>query len=595
MGMAARVININFDKLKREIQDNLLYSLRGEFAPKPILGHLGTRPTVEAWVTLAGGAALLLLILYLAGFGSVTSWFSVHPIWVVGVYALLAATSAVAVLNALGAHARVMSLPFAPGIYLFPANVIDARERILRVYSLAELTSVSAGRGAEIVLAFGSTRISFPVPDKAQTAQAVRVVEAARDRVRGPLSDAERRQLDPLAPPAVVGPFSSGIPIARNPPLWERHGPIMAALIGGAAGAGIFFARNAMSDARMLAWAQSRDDVASYTSYLERGRRSRELVSKVLLPRAALRAAVAKGSVEAIDEYRRAYPATGIETEVAEARRGALAAELARARAAGAFPALLSFAERYPGHGLDPALDEAKHALYMRATDRYRKQVSEPLQDFVGRLVASAERAGIRKTDAGYRGLAVQVRFRRVPSKDIDRSDELVRQNPMFNGATSLPSRYLVAARLEPHERATAEALAGGLARAFDPEIVTFEPGPRLEGEGDLGALPVPTLVVSYRVEPSGAAYALKKPRGIFLGLVFFFTAEFILPGDANPARMKVTSTQRIPVNIVRQSTAASAPGKLEAAVYDEMARVAFAELQRQYLARWFKEGAPRP
>lgn len=588
--MADRVNKINFDSLKREIQDNLLDSLRGTFAPKPILGRLGAKPMVEAWLGVAGGAALLLLVIFLAGFGSVTSALAVHPIPVVLVYALLAATTAIALLNALGYRERARSLPFPAGVYVFPACVIDARERTLHVYSLAELTSVAAVREGEVALTFGQARFSFPVADKARTQQAVQIVEAARDRMRQPLTPQERRQVDPLEPPAVVAPFASGIPMGRKPPLWERHRAALAALLGCAVGAGLFFARNALSESRMLAWARSRDDVASYRSYLERGRRYQDLVSRELLPRAALRAAVAQGTVEAIDEHRRAFPATGIEAEVAAARKAALAAALGRARSEGTLTALLSFAERYPDHGLDPALGEAKHALYARALERYQKQVSEPLRDAVGRLVASAEKAGTRKTDAGFRGLAVQVRFRRLPSKDIERSDDLVRQNPMFNGAPSLPSRYLTPARLEPHEKAAAEALAGGLSRVFDPEIATFEPGPRLDGAGEMPALPGPTLVVSYRVEPSGAAYAIKKPRGIFLGLVFFFTADLVLPGDASPQRTKINSVQRIPVDVVRKGSSASPPGTLETAVYETMERTAFTEFQTQYLARWAKQ-----
>lgn len=585
--MAARASTINFDTLPREIQDNLLDSVRGEFAPRPILKRLGAGLAMEAWIALAGGAALLLMCLCLAGFGSVTSALSIHPIWVVSAYALLASTSAIGALRALGCRARARSLPFAAGIYLFPACVIDARERTLRVHSLAELSSVSAGRGGEVVLAFGGSRFSFPIADKSRAQEAVSVVEAARERMRAPLSEEERRRLDPLAPPAVVSPFSTSVPLSRATPLWERHATPLAVLIGCAVGAGLFFARNAMSDARMIAWAKARDDVASYTSYLERGRRHREVVSQVLLPRAALRAAVAKGSVEAIDEHMREYPATGIKDEVAAARRVALAAALDRARAAGTFDALLSFAERYPDHGLGPALDEAKHALYTRALDRYRKKVSEPLREAVGRLVARAERAGTRKTDAGYRGITVEVRLRQLPSKDMVRADDLVKRNPVFNGPVSLPSRYVTADRLGPHERAAAEALAGGLAEAFDPEIATFAPGPRLEGEADLGALKEPTLVVSYRVEPSGAAYALKRPRGIFLGFSFYFTAELVLPGDGGPQRTRITSTQRIPADIIRKGSSGSELGTLEAAVYEAMTRGAFADFQKQYLARW--------
>ena len=80
----------------------------------------------------------------------------------------------------------------------------------------------------------------------------------------------------------------------------------------------------------------------------------------------------------------------------------------------------------------------------------------------------------------------------------------------MYNGVTSLPTRYVDAAGLEPHEQAAAKAIAERLARGFDPEIVTFEPGPPIEGAGEEPqAVTTPTLVVAYRVEPSGTVILL--------------------------------------------------------------------------------------
>src|SRR6185503_4684887 len=136
-----------------------------------------------------------------------------------------------------------------------------------------------------------------------------------------------------------------------------------------------------------------------------------EVVSQVLLPRAELRLAVAQGSVEAVDAFIRAYPKTGIQAEVDAARQNALVGEFERARKTGTLAALLSFAERYPKHGIDKAFDQAKHALYLRAQARYKAEMpkgSESHAEFVGRLVAYAERAGAKTTAKGLRGPTVQ-------------------------------------------------------------------------------------------------------------------------------------------------------------------------------------------
>ena len=67
------------------------------------------------------------------------------------------------------------------------------------------------------------------------------------------------------------------------------------------------------------------------------------MVAQVLLPRAALKEAITKGSVEAIDAFARTHPNTGIGKEIDAARQNALTAEFARARDAATFPSLLGF------------------------------------------------------------------------------------------------------------------------------------------------------------------------------------------------------------------------------------------------------------
>jgi hypothetical protein len=319
-----------------------------------------------------------------------------------------------------------------------------------------------------------------------------------------------------------------------------------------------------------------------------------------LLPRAELRAAVAKGSVESIDAFIREHPKTGIEQEVETARRTALVTEFERVRKLGTVSALLSFAGRFPNHGIGPVFDQVRRAFYARALERYKSEIpagSTELPGFAGRLVAFAERAGPRSTPDGFVGPAVKVRFRRIPSRDMERADEAVRKSPMFNGASSLPSRYLDAPRLEPHEQGAARAIATGLSRAFDAEIVTFEPGPPVEGgTDDLPPLAEPTVVVSYRVESSGAAFAGKRPRGIFMGLVFYCKTDFVLPGDTRPLRSSFNITERIPTDLLKDfASGVPALGSVETAVYEAMTREAFKDIGERYLATWFKKRESAP
>jgi hypothetical protein len=589
--MSGAMTEIDFYKIPRPIQDGLLDAFRGQFTPAPILSQPGTRHTALAWLAVSATAALLLAALFAVGFGKVESGLALHPTAAVAAYVLLAAISALGVIQALAHRSGMKVLPFQPGVFLFPANVIDARDHKLRVFPLAELSSVSAGPPGAVVVMFGSRRFSFPVPEASRPEELVQQVEAARDRMRAELDAAERRKLDPLEPPAVESPLASPIPLSRDAALWERQAWLIAAAVGAALGGGLFYLRNEMSDARMFAAVRAHDDVASYTSYVARGRRHREVVSQMLLPRAELRLAVAQDSVEAIDAFIRAYPTTGIQAEVDAARRAALVAELERARKVGTLTALLSFAERYPKHGIDQAFDQAKHALYVSALARYKKEMpkgGEQNAELVGRLLAYAERAGAKRTAQGFRGPAVQIRFWHLPSQDLKRADDLVMKSPMFAGVTSLPSRNVEAARLEPHERSSAVALADELAHRFDPEFVTFEPGPSVEGTvEETLAVTSPTLVVSYRVESSGTAYASKKPQVILMGLLFLFKAEFILPGDTKPLSVKHRIAPPIPADMVKQQAAVPPSGTLETTVYEGIIRDAFVELRKRYLAKW--------
>ncbi|WP_438042174.1 hypothetical protein [Sorangium sp. So ce128] len=590
---------INFYKLPRTIQDGVIEAFRGRFAPAPIVSRFGTRRTIVAWLTVSAASGLLLAALCAAGLGDVNSVLALHPTSAAAAYVLLAAITVIGVLRALAYNADLITLPFAPGLFVFPANLVDARDHRLRVFSLAELSRVSAGPRGAVVLTFGGTQHAFPLEDPSRSDDVIREVEAACSRMKAKPDAAELRRLDPFEPPAIESPFASPIPLSREVPGWQSYAWLLAAAVGVALGLGLFFLRNRMSDARMYAAARERDDVAAYQSYVARGRGHAEVVSQVLLPRAELRLAVAKGSVEAIDDFLRAYPRTGIQAEVAAARRAALAAELERAREVGTLAALLAFAERYPKHGLDKAFNDARHALYARALDRYKSEMpegSEQNAGFVQRLLAYAERVGPRSTPQGLRGPAVQVRFRRLPSQDLERADEIVRKIPMFSGAASLPSRYVDATRLDPQEKRTASALVEGLARGFEPEFVTFEPGPPLEGAAEEQlTVTSPSLVVSYRVESSGIAHASKKPQLIIMGLKFFFKTEFILPGDAEPLLTSYKISRKVPAGLIQKQTPAPRPGVLEAIVYEAMMREAFIDLEERYLSKWFrKRDAPR-
>ncbi|MBW2537724.1 MAG: hypothetical protein JRI55_39930 [Deltaproteobacteria bacterium] len=583
---------IDFYGLPRPVQDRLLAALGDEFDPQPILLVRGGRGLPTTWLGVSAVAAVLLIALWTVGFGSSASALARHPLPFAAAYVVLTGALVAGLLQLLAERAALAALPYPAGIYLFSTSLIDARQSRLRVFPLNLVSEVTSGGPETIVVRFDRESFSLPVKPKERQETAARIRSAVEQVAEG-LDDAQRQELDPLAPTAIKNPLSSDVPLPDGRPAWAKARWVITAVVA-LGGIGLCLARDHLSDASMFAAAKARDDVAAYEQYLARGTAHRTEVARTLLPRAALRTAVAEGTVDGIVAFRKAHPDTDIQPEVDAALRSALDTAFEAAQQKGSLSALTEFATRYPDHGLDQALAKATHGIYGRALERLRAGVppeSKQVAAFVGPLIEAIEKAGARSTPEGVRGPTVQVRMRRIPSRAIDGADDLVRRNPWFAGEVSFPSRYLADDYVAPFEQGAVEALAKGFGKHFDREIITFAPGkPLEEGTKKLPSVETPTLVVSYRVEPSGAGYASKKPRCVFVGLVFFFETAFLLPGGAEPLVLNHTAAMRIPSELIVNYESGSPRGLLEKSVYESMLRDGFAAGQQRYLAVWFGE-----
>jgi hypothetical protein len=516
-----------------------------------------------------------------------------HPLPVAVVYALLAATVVAALLNANAARSRVRALPFAPGLYLFPACLIDAREPVLAVYPLETLTRVAPGPGANVTLAFGGTTFAMPITEAARAPEAVGVIEAARARLTENLDHHARFEIDPLEAPSTASPLGPQQPIARNAPIWERQRWVVGILAGCLLGVGVFQLRNTMSDNRMLAEARAKDSVAAYRAYLQRGKKHAQLVSDVLLPRAELRVAIAADSVEAIEAFKQSHPHTGIDGEVELAKRKAMVTAFERARAKNTLSDLLAFASAHPDHGLAGPLEQARHALYVIAKKRVHESLppdNENTAEIVTKLIAYSERVGAHKVGDKELGPVVPIRIQRLPTQTLERADSAVSKNPMFNGPVSLPSHYFTADKLGPPEAAFAADLAKRLSSKFEPEMLSFSPGPPVEGTSeDAPKVDVPTLVVTYRIEWSGGMIASRKPRAVLVGSLFFFKTAFVFPGGEEPVRTKYTASGQVPHEALDAHPGVPPAGTIEADAYARETTGCFDEFRDKYLESWFK------
>src|SRR5262249_51557670 len=148
--------------------------------------------------------------------------------------------------------------------------------------------------------------------------------------------------------------------------------------------------------------------------------------------------------------------------------------ELDAAVAAGTLAAIDDFTRKHPQSHLDADIAAARHGVYQAALERYRAMAPGGKGTggaaeiaFVERLVAIAEKTGP----------PVEIRFHREMSKSIDKADGTVTHNKNFKGVVSLPSRYFDAAHAKPHEDDLASAVVQRFSEVFPTEILALAVG----------------------------------------------------------------------------------------------------------------------
>ncbi|WP_394842764.1 hypothetical protein LZC95_37550 [Pendulispora brunnea] len=543
-----------------------------------------------AWLGLSAVAALVLLVLYRLGYGSLDSSFAIQKTWTIAAYVLVAVI-AFGVVRALAVWRDVRVLPYKPGVYVFPIGVIDARRHKMRVYHLAELQSVEGpSPGNQFVLTFtDGPRFVFPAPDPAKAEQALRSLTAARTQhieavaARESIRPKAIAAIDPLQDGGFASPLVPKTPIARNIPLWARSW-LVAPTIGFLAGHALWTGRNIWSDERMFQKAQTKNDVASYRAYLARGKadsKYRPQVQDRLLPLAELREAERAGTVEAIEGYIQSHPNSKIQGDVDKVRRAAMLAELEKTKQSGTVSALNEFEQRHPDHRLVPEIQAAKHAVYSGAFESYRPLANpkdSAAQAFVERLLAFAERKGPR----------VEIRFQREIGKALEKADAAVGKSSKFMGVQSFPTRYFDVAHAHTREAFAGKILVERFSEAFPKDVLDIQIGePLLDPDAPLPEPTVPTLFIEHTADWSGGTASSDVPRGVFVVVGVTFDVTFRIPGDAKPYKFKMTSW-RAP----RMDSIKGAQQPAEEIIYEQIAHDAFDQFTRKFLANFFKDTA---
>lgn len=571
---------VSFYTLPRTLQDRLRGAIVEGLAPAPLARRAGGPRRERIGFGAAGLALLGVLLLFIAGYGSLTSSLSRHGFAALALYVALPAAAVFAYVAARRHLSVVASFPVPRGVYLFPACVVDATTADLRVYPLTE--GQLSGAGPLVTASFPGQRFTFSAdakgpPDLAGASLAAQSVLSAALAA----NDQDRlAELDPLLEPRFSSPVGPGAAYRLRVPSWERFGWAIGLGVGVVFGGTTFFMRNATSDALRFSRARRDDTSASYRSYLLYGTTHAREVERTLLPRAALREASARSTVEAIREFRTAFSDTDIEPEVEQALHAAMLAELERAKTVGKLSALTAFAKAYPDHGLAKELGAAKHAIYMK--ERARITAALPAaaraqtEPAVVELLAAVERLGP----------TVEVRFRRRPGGRFGLADKTIAKTPTWNGPVSYLTRYFDAAHHKAREEALAKGLVAGLTSLFDPELVTVvasaaEPD-TARFEDPLPAVTVPTLFVLHGADWSGHTYTSRKPRATIMGLTFHFEGALVLPSGARKYAAKDKVWKGITIPQIQAS--GTEPG-IEERLYGDMSGEAYGAFQKRLLS----------
>ena len=563
-------MEVDFYRLERPVQDRFSDATRSIGLPAPILWEAPAANGGVPWLLLAVPISIALVWALVHGFGSLESPLAIAPVAFAAGYAVAVSAVTYCLLRMFGGRSARASIPYRPGLYLFPAGVFDARTDPIRVFLHPELKGASVVDGTTLRVASSQGEFVFRLPDPSTAEQARETFERAREMYQHAARSEHRREqamLDPLVDSGFSSPFSPKQRLGRSSPWWVKAAVPMALVVGVVVGPGLWKLRNVASERRMFSSALTTGTVDSFRAYLARGG-PRPEVSEVFLPRAELRQAMSTGTVEALEEFESAHPGSKIGSELDGAMQQAVTAELEQVTRAGTVTALRDFkAKRARYTFIQPAADAAIVALYKGLAKKFVAGKDPAVASLFERLLGYSK---------GH-GPHVSIRFARREPDSVAAADQLVKMSAYFMGKQSIPSQYYTGDYAAKREAASGEQIAAAINAPFPADVLHAEVVPPLLGQDPLPPASEPTLFIDYAPEMAGG-YMSDKPRGVFVGVGMTFKASFQIPKDDQPLEMK-SSLWRAPNPQILRSE-----GTGVADVYEKMASESFGKFTRDFL-----------
>lgn len=379
---------VDFFRLPKDTRERFVGCCTGQAPPAPLLTTVPSLGTTIFWrVVLCALVVAGVAWLGYNGFGEIGDRWMIQGVFPLLLYVGLLFLGALGSLGAVRAVLLRRQLPYPPGKYLFPFDLVDAQTRELRVLPLAALESTRMvehhNEGSYTHTAFefhyaGGEHHTFNVNNAAQAELVAQAINASRGAIHSAIESQDLQALaglDVFIEPRLTGTWQEE-PKAGAPklPLFLAHWRWAALAAAVVAAVPLWHLRNLRSDdlgfRNAVAWAN--DGGPGFEEYLRSGRRHVDRVRKTFMPRAEIRRAQQARSLPEIDALVAKHRGTPLEQEAVEARELVLADLAMRADRANDLKALRDFLKAHPGSRLESHVRGAIARVYGLAKVRYR-------------------------------------------------------------------------------------------------------------------------------------------------------------------------------------------------------------------------------
>lgn len=610
---------VGFNELPRAVRERFVAITRNQAGPPPIFANRAGGGALAGWIVLIVLALVFEGGVILADFGSM--W---RPTQSAGAIVLHFAAVFLIVLAIGGIIKRARAskvLPFIPGAYVFPLDTVIARDgqlKILPAGALASLQPVHHYRNG----IYTQTTFTFAFTDGTRevfSCYGQPLAQQMLDRLRSStaqIDDAIARQdtatlqaLDPFFEVRMNGwrpmPFEGG-PVAGTIPGWMKLGWAFGLAAGVLVGPSLWAVRNLASDAAAFSKAKQWDSVYGYEDYLHGGWLHKDEVKSELLPRARLKEAKAKTTVderiEAIQKVMSDFPGASIQSEAQKALDDAVHDAFTDAKGKNTVAALRDFQKKYPKAADVPNAKKRIHELFLKTLTDFRPRASKTdptLVPFVESLLGYMEANDSPAMEVRFRRhnsptLAVADKILATPDPDDDAPGELAGASSHFDPEDAAP-----------RENAVVDAMKKGFATVFPADVLPLAKGVDLNPlEKAVPIVTKPSILVDYTVAWSGSTYVDKTEGRRFVGIIFDFDVVMTIPGDAKMLKLKFSV--RPPERFTVSYSSFSDPtfgslytkglgGPSDSQVYEVMALRAFDQLSSKIQDDFFQPLPKKP